>query len=88
MAAMDQPDLELVDAVLSMAIAAGAGDEEALEVFRRSFEPADLATTAADVIWRMATALGQMVDPPRSPPQMLHVFAQALRDSSDESGGG
>jgi hypothetical protein len=88
MAAMDQPDLELVDAVLSMAIAAGAGDEEALEVFLRSFEPADLARTAADVIWRMATALGQMVDPPRSPPQMLHVFAQALRESSDGSGGG
>lgn len=85
---MEPSDVELVDAVLSLAIAAGAGDDEAIEVFIRGFEPADLAVTAAGVIWRMATALGQMVDPPRSPPQMLHVFAQALRDSDDGSGGG
>jgi hypothetical protein len=84
MAGMDETDAELIDAVLSMAIAAGAGDDEALEVFLRSFEPTDLAVTSAGVIWRMATALGQMVDPPRSPPQMLHVFAQALRDDGDE----
>lgn len=84
---MDPSDVELVDAVLSLAIAAGAGDDEAIEVFLRSFEPDALAVTAAGVIWRMATALGQMVDPPRSPPQMLHVFAQALRDSGDEMDG-
>ena len=78
---MDPPDPEVVDAVLSLAIAAGAGDEEAIEVFLRAFDPADLAVTAGGVIWRMATALGQLVDPPRSPPQMLHVFAQALRDA-------
>ena len=81
---MDYSDPELLDTVLSLAIAAGNGDEEAIEVFLRTFEPADLAATGADVIWRMATALGQMVDPPRSPPQMLHVFAQALRDASNE----
>jgi hypothetical protein len=80
---MDQPDPELIDAVLSLAIAVGAGDDEAVEVFLRTFEPADLAATGADVIWRMATALGQMVDPPRSAPQMLHVFAQALRDTGE-----
>jgi hypothetical protein len=80
---MDQPDPELIDAVLSLAIAAGAGDDEAVEVFLRTFEPTALAATAADVIWRMATALGQMVDPPRSAPQMLHVFAQALRDTGE-----
>jgi hypothetical protein len=87
MAHMDQPDPEMVDAVLSLAIAAGAGDEEAVEVFLRTFELADLAFTAAGVIWRMATALGQMVDPPRSAPQMLHVFAQAMRETGDEFGG-
>ena len=83
---MDPPDPEVVDAVLSLAIAAGAGDEEAIEVFLRAFDPADLAVTAAGVIWRMATALGQMVDPPRSPPQMIHVFAQAMREPGDEFG--
>jgi len=33
-----------------------------------------------NVIWRMAGALGQLVEPRRSAPQMIHVFAQALRD--------
>jgi hypothetical protein len=78
---MDRPDPETVDAVLSLALAVGAGDEEAVEVFLRAFDPADLAVTGGDVIWRMAIALGQMVDPPRSAPQMLHVFAQALREA-------
>jgi hypothetical protein len=82
------PDPELVDTVLSLAIAVGAGDEEAVEVFLRSSEPADLAVTGGDVIWRMAIALGQLVDPPRSAPQMLHVFGQALREGEpgDEFG--
>ena len=87
MGVMDYSDPELLDTVLSLAIAAGNGDEEAIEVFLRASDPADLAVVGADVIWRMATALGQMVDPPRSPPQMLHVFAQALRDGGDEFGG-
>jgi hypothetical protein len=86
MGGMDDSDLELTDAVLSMAIAAGTGDEEALELFLRASDPAHLAVAGADVIWRMATALGQMVDPPRSPPQMIHVFAQALRQPGDELG--
>jgi hypothetical protein len=34
----------------------------------------------------MATALGQMVEPKRSPPQMIHVFSQALRDPAGGSG--
>ena len=52
----------------------------------RDHDPADLAIAGGHVIWRMATALGQMVEPTRSPPQMIHVFAQALRDSADEGG--
>ena len=83
---MDERDPELVDTVLSLAIAAGAGDDEAVEVFLRASDPAELAVAGAEVIWRMATALGQMVDPPRSAPQMLHVFGQALRDSDDGLG--
>jgi hypothetical protein len=77
---MDRPEPETLDAVLSLALAVAAGDEEAVEVFLRANEPADLALAGADVIWRMANALGQMVDPKRSAPQMIHVFAQALRD--------
>ncbi len=84
---MDRPDPDLVDAVLSMALAAGNGDEAALEVFLRDFDPADLAVAGAGVIWRMATALGQVVEPRRSPPQIVHVFAQALREPRDEFGG-
>jgi hypothetical protein len=83
MSRMDDTDLELIDAVLSMALAAGTGDQEALEIFLRASDPADLAVAGADVIWRMATALGQLVDPPRSPPQMIHVFAQALRQPDE-----
>ena len=78
---MDRPDPDTLDAVLSLALAVAAGDDEAVEVFLRAHEPADLAVAGADVIWRMANALGQMVDPKRSAPQMIHVFAQALRDT-------
>jgi len=77
---MDAFDSELLDAVLSLALAAGNGDDEAVEVFLRSAEPADLAVTGAHVIWRMAAALGRMVQPERSAPQMIHVFAQALKE--------
>jgi hypothetical protein len=79
---MEALDPELLDAVLSMALAAGNGDDEAVEVFLRATEPADLAVTAAGVIWRMAAALGRLVQPERSAPQMIHVFAQALRDEA------
>ncbi|HEY4409200.1 MAG TPA: hypothetical protein VGO87_04920 [Acidimicrobiia bacterium] len=77
---MDRPDPDSLDAVLSLALAIAAGDEEAIEMFLRANEPADLAVAGADVIWRMAGALGQLVEPSRSAPQMIHVFAQALRD--------
>ena len=80
---MDHPDPDAVDAVLSMALAAGIGDNEAVEMLLRGSEPADLAAAAADIIWRMASALGQMVEPTRSAPQMIHVFAQALRGSPE-----
>jgi len=81
---MDQPDPEVVDAVLSLTIAVAAGDDEAIELLLRAEEPGDLAVAGSHVIWRMATALGQLVEPRRSPAQMLHVFSQALKD---ESGG-
>ena len=81
---MDQPDPELVDAVLSLTIAIAAGDDEAIELLLRAHDPGDLAIAGSHVIWRMATALGQLVEPGRTPPQMLHVFSQALKD---ESGG-
>ena len=77
---MDRPEPEALDAVLSLALAVATGDEEAIEVFLRANEPQDLAVAGADIIWRMAGALGQLVEPPRSAPQMIHVFAQALRD--------
>jgi hypothetical protein len=77
---MEQPDPDVLDAVLSLSIAVAAGDEEAVELFLRSHEGDELAIAAGHVIWRMATALGQMVEPRRSPPQMIHVFAQALRE--------
>ena len=80
---MDQPDVDSLDAVLSLALALAAGDEEAIEVFLRANEPADLAVAGADIIWRMAGALGQLVEPRRSAPQMIHVFAQALRDDAE-----
>jgi hypothetical protein len=78
---MESPDPESLDGVLSLALAVAAGDEEAAEVLLRANEPAALAVAGADVIWRMAGALGQLVEPKRSAPQMIHVFAQALRDS-------
>lgn len=81
---MDQPDREHVDAVLSMTIAAAAGDDEAVQMFLRGNAPEDLAFAATDVIWRMAVALGQKLDPPRSPLQIIHAFAQALRDPSGD----
>jgi hypothetical protein len=77
---MEQPDPDVVDAVLSLTLAVAAGDDEAVEVLLRSHDPADLAIAGGHVIWRMATALGQMVEPKRSPPQMIHVFAQTLRE--------
>lgn len=81
---MESPDPDLLDAALSLSLAVAAGDDEAVDVFFRSHDPGDLAVAGAHVIWRMAAALGQLVDPKRSPPQMVHVFAQALR----EPGGG
>ena len=81
---MEQPDPEAVDAVLSLTLAVAAGDDEAVEVLLRSQDPADLAIAGGQVIWRMASALGQMVEPKRSAPQMVHVFAQAMR--ADEGG--
>jgi hypothetical protein len=84
---MEQSDPDVVDAVLSLTLAVAAGDKEAVEVLLRSHDPADLALAGGHVIWRMATALGQVVEPKRSPPQMIHVFAQALRGTGDESGG-
>ncbi|HKY74800.1 MAG TPA: hypothetical protein VJS45_01565 [Acidimicrobiia bacterium] len=83
---MEQPDPEVVDAVLSLTLAVAAGDDEAVEFLLRSHDPADLAITGGQVIWRMATALGQMVEPQRSAPQMVHVFAQAMREPADEGG--
>lgn len=77
---MEKPDPDVLDAVLSLSLAVAAGDEDAVEVFLRSHEPEDLVVAGSHVIWRMATALGQMVEPNRSAPQMVHVFAQALRD--------
>jgi len=79
---MDSPDPDALDAVLSLALAVAAGDDEAIELFLRGNEPADLVVAGADVIWRMAGALGQLVEPKRSAPQMIHVFAQALRDDA------
>ncbi|HZQ79459.1 MAG TPA: hypothetical protein VFE55_19170 [Acidimicrobiia bacterium] len=79
---MEPVDPELLDNVLSLALAAGIGDEEAVEVILRSSEPADLAVTGAWVIWRMAAALGRLVQPERSAPQMIHVFAQALKEEA------
>ena len=84
---MEQPDPDVLDAVLSLSIAVAAGDEEAIELFLRSHDPADLVIASGDVIWRMAAALGQLVEPKRSPPQMIHVFAQALRDPAGDFGG-
>ena len=86
---MKQSDLEVVDAALSMTLAVAAGDDEAVEVLLRSQDPADLAVAGGRVIWQMATALGQMVEPKRSPPQIIHVFGQAMREpdnGSDMSG--
>jgi hypothetical protein len=83
MGGMEYSAPEHVDAILSMTIAAATGDDEAVEVFLRGQEPADLAVAATEVIWRMATALGQKLTPPRSPLQIIHVFAQALRDTGD-----
>jgi hypothetical protein len=83
---MEQPDPEVIDAALSMTLAVAAGDAEAVEVLLRSHDPADLAIAGGHVIWRMASALGQMVEPKRSAPQMIHVFAQAMREPSDEGG--
>jgi hypothetical protein len=82
MAAMEQPDPDVLDAVLSLSLAVAAGDEDAVEVFLRSHDREDLTVAGAHVIWRMAAALGQMVEPKRSPPQMIHVFAQALREET------
>ena len=82
---MEQPDPEALAAVLSLTLAVAAGDDEAVEVLLRSQDPADLAVAGGRVIWQMATALGQMVEPKRSPPQMIHVFSQAMRDP-DEAG--
>lgn len=81
---MEQPEPEVVDAALSMTLAVAAGDDEAVEVLLRTHDPADLAIAGGQVIWRMASALGQMVEPQRSAPQMIHVFAQAMR--ADEGG--
>jgi hypothetical protein len=86
MAGMEQPDPDVTDAILSLSIAVAAGDDEAAELFLRSHAPDELAIAAGHVIWRMATALGQMVEPKRSPPQMIHVFAQALREPDAELG--
>lgn len=77
---MEQPDPDVLDAVLSLSIAVAAGDDEAVELFLRAHNPEQVAIAGGHVIWRMATALGQMVEPKRSPPQMIHVFAEALRD--------
>ena len=77
---MEQPDPDVLDAVLSLSLAVAAGDDDAVEVFLRAHEPEGLAIASGHVIWRMAAALGQMVEPKRSAPQMIHVFAQALRD--------
>jgi hypothetical protein len=81
---MDEPDPDALDAALSLSIAVAAGDAEAAEIFLRSHDPEELAIAGGHVIWRMATALGQLVEPKRSPPQMIHVFAQALRDGGDD----
>jgi hypothetical protein len=83
---MDHLDPDLVDAVLSLTLAVAAGDDEAVEVLLRGHDPADLAIAGGHVIWRMAAAVGQMVEPKRSPPQMIHVFAQAMREPADEGG--
>ncbi len=80
---MERPDPEVVDAVLSLSIAVAADDDEAVEVLLRAHDPAGLAIGGGRVIWRMATALGHMVEPKRSPLQMIHVFAQALRETGE-----
>jgi hypothetical protein len=83
---MEHPDPDVLDAVLSLSLAVAAGDDDAVEVFLRAHEPADLVIASGHVIWRMAAALGQMVEPKRSAPQMIHVFAQALRDGEMDAG--
>jgi hypothetical protein len=81
MGGMEQPDPDVLDAALSLSIAVAAGDDEAVKLFLRSHDCDDLAVAAGHVIWQMAAALGQLVDPKRSPPQMIHVFAQAIREA-------
>jgi hypothetical protein len=81
---MEPSELEAVEAILSLTLAIAAGDDEAVEVLLRGHDPAELAIAGGQVIWRMASALGQMVEPNRSAPQMVHVFAQAMR--ADEGG--
>ena len=83
---MEQSDPDVVDAVLSLTIAVAAGDDEAVEFLLRSHDQADLIIASGEVIWQMATALGQLVEPKRTPPQMIHVFSQALREPADEGG--
>src|SRR5207244_2721384 len=83
---MEQSDPDVVDAVLSLTLAVAAGDDEAVELLLRGYDPADLAIAAGHAIWRMATAIGQMVEPKRSAPQMIHVFGQALREPADGGG--
>lgn len=81
---MERPDPDVVDAVLTMTIAFATGDDEAVELLLRSHDPADLAIAGADVIWRMAAALGQKMTPSRSPLQIIHVVAQALRGTGED----
>ena len=83
---MEQPKPDVVDAVLSLTLAVAAGDDEAVEVLLRSHDAADLAIAGGHVIWRMAAALGQMVEPPRSPPQMIHIFAQVMKEPNQGLG--
>jgi hypothetical protein len=63
---MEQPDPEVLDAVLSLSLAVAAGDDDAVEVFLRAHQAEDLAIAGGHVIWRMAAAIGQMVEPKRS----------------------
>ena len=71
---MEQPDPDVVDAVLSLTLAVAAGDDEAAEVLWRSHDPVDLSSPPSRHL-RMAAASAMSAEALSA--AMLHVSPSA-----------
>jgi hypothetical protein len=77
---MESSDQESSSAALSLAVAAQHGDDEAVRLILEAYGAPEVALGAGQVIWWLAKALGQKLEPARGPLEVIQAASHAMRD--------